>query len=295
MITDLKPAKRQRIYDLVREAGVDVSDWANYQRPESPETNPKYCYNWSFLGSDRVVLCLWHRDMDTDDGSIYQKLNCREIAAAKHQWSSIQCKRAADMDHAIQLARNRRLPIRVIVVDGLIRYDTNEESRGHVERRLLDPEPWHVAVYDNDGNCRLQRGPWPPLPEPFTADEIWDVGTLTEGAVGEATIKTRERSVHLRNLAREHFAKSSSDGRLHCAACGWAPPPVFELNGPIVEIHHGVGIAAYPKDGRALTFDEAIRHLAPLCPNCHRMIHAKKGGGTFTLAEISSHHPSELT
>jgi predicted HNH restriction endonuclease len=33
----------------------------------------------------------------------------------------------------------------------------------------------------------------------------------------------------------------------------------------IVKIHYG----------RDLTFEEAIQHLTPLCPNCHRIAHAK--------------------
>ena len=90
----------------------------------------------------------------------------------------------------------------------------------------------------------------------------------------------------VRDLARDHFARQSQDGRLHCFICNWAPPLALTLTGPIVEIHHGLGISQYPADGRALTFEEAIQHLTPLCPNCHRILHAKKGGGAFTLKEL---------
>lgn len=126
----------------------------------------------------------------------------------------------------------------------------------------------------------------PAAPETFTTKEIEVAGTFAEGAQSEVTAKTRERSARLRDLARAHFITHSADGRLHCAICTWAPPLSLALSGPIVEIHHGLGISAYPTGGRALTFEEAIQHLTPLCPNCHRITHAKPGGGTFTLAEL---------
>jgi predicted HNH restriction endonuclease len=126
------------------------------------------------------------------------------------------------------------------------------------------------------------------LREFFSRQEVTLAGTFSEGAQSEATAKIRERSIYLRDLAREHFAKQSSDGRLRCSVCNWAPPTALKLSGPVVEIHHGLGISEYPKDGRALTFGEAIQHLTPLCPNCHRVVHAKPGGGVIALDELRS-------
>lgn len=40
-ISFLQHDKRLRVYDLVGEAGLDVSDWSNYKLPESPAKNPK--------------------------------------------------------------------------------------------------------------------------------------------------------------------------------------------------------------------------------------------------------------
>jgi predicted HNH restriction endonuclease len=125
-----------------------------------------------------------------------------------------------------------------------------------------------------------------PTSETFTPEEITAAGTFAEGAQTQTTAKVRERSSRLRDLAREHFAKKSPDKRLHCEVCDWAPALGLALSGPIVEIHHGLGIREYPADGRTMTFEEAIQHLTPLCPNCHRIAHAKLGGGVFTLAEL---------
>ena len=281
-LSELKPQSKQLVYDLVTQAGVDTGDWKNYKRPNSPETNPKYCYEWAFLAQDRVVLCLWFSKMQVDESGVFQLENHRETKIEHREWSTAQKQRAWHMDRAFATAWKKRLPIRVIVVDG-----PPEQAVGEVERRMLDSEPWHIAAYDpSTGWCRLQRGPWPAPLETFTLEEITDAGTFSEGAQSEATIKTRERSVRLRDLARDYFAAKSDDKRLHCAVCNWASPPALQLTGLIVEIHHGLGISAYPADGRALTFEEAIQHLTPLCPNCHRITHAKLGGGMFALMEL---------
>ncbi len=286
ILSAIRPKAKSLVYDLVTQAGVDTSDWANYRRPESPASNPKYCYNWSFEGSDRVVVCLWFDEMKTDNGVVYQRLNYRDISASPRHFSPNQRKRAADMDHAIQSALIHRLPIRVVVVDGSRRNDSDDESRSHVERRMLDPVPWHVASYADDGQCRLQRGPWSARLETFTSADIAAAGTFAEGAKIEITAQVRERCQRLRDLARSHFANRSPDGRLHCAACNWAAPISLNLSGPIVEIHHGVNISTYPSDGKALAFEEAVKRLTPLCPNCHRVLHAKADGGSFTLEEL---------
>ena len=217
------PTQRLRVYDLVREVGIDVAPWADFEG-DHPASNPKFCYNWAFFDTIRrlVVICLWHVEAELDEKGHFQRLNYREIAAAKHRWKPSQCKRAGQMDKALQFAKNRNLPVRVILLIGSRREDSDDESRSRVEQRCLDSEPWHVAEYDDDGACVLRRGAPPslaPTSEIFTPEEIITAGTFAEGAQSQVTTKPRERSTHLRVLAREHYAKQSSDGRLHCAAC----------------------------------------------------------------------------
>ncbi len=289
MLSDLKPNAKQLVYDLVTQAGVETSDWANFDG-DHPTTNPKYCYDWAFWDDSKrvVVICLWFSQMREENGSVYQVQNLRTLASKsghKDPSIAVRAKRARRVDMAFQLASNRNLPVRVIVVDGTRRGEEGADT-SDVERRMLDPESWHVAAYDDDGNCRLVRGLRTASAETFTPAEINALGSFFEGAKVEVKAQIRERSQLLRDLARDHFAAQSADGRLHCAACDWTPPLKLELNSPIVEIHHGIGISTYPTDGKALTFAEAIIHLTPLCPNCHRVLHAKPGGGTFTLAEL---------
>jgi hypothetical protein len=282
IIEQLRPTNPLRAYDLLIEAGLttEVPPTDVAQRLAAYRT---YLSRWSFTEGDRVILCLHFHDMQEENGVIFQRLNYRTDRPEHRNWNALQKERAWAMDRAFVTAYKTGLNIRVIVVDG----ELGPDSKAQIQRRLLDSEPWHVASYNQiEGWCRLQRGTKPAAPETFTGEEITFAGTFTEGTQSEVTAKTRERSARLRNLAREHFSERSPDGRLHCAACSWVPPLGLALSSPIVEIHHEVAVSTLPTEGRALTFAEAVKYLTPLCPNCHRILHAKQGGGTFTLDEL---------
>jgi 5-methylcytosine-specific restriction enzyme A len=54
--SEIEPKQHQRVMDLVREAGIDVSDWKNFKGgKQKASVNPKYCYEWSFVGPGKVV------------------------------------------------------------------------------------------------------------------------------------------------------------------------------------------------------------------------------------------------
>lgn len=281
-LEQLRPTEPLRAYDLLRKAGL-VTEVPEKDVETRLASHRTYLSRWAFIEGNLIVLCLHYHDMQEADGIIFQDLNYRTNRPEHRGWTAIQKERAWSMDRTFVTANKTGSNIKIIVVDG----HTAVDGSAIIERRLLDPEPWHVASYDSkDGWCRLQRGPRPTPPETFSSDEVKSAGTYAEGALGAITTKTRERSACLRDLARDYFAAKSDEKRLHCAVCEWAPPLSLALSGPIVEIHHGLGIGEYPADGRALTFEEAIQHLTPLCPNCHRISHAKPGGGTFTLDEL---------
>lgn len=157
LLDSLHPTEQQRVYDLVKDAGLDVSEWANYNKPDSPASNPKYCYEWCFTDSQRVVLCLWHQEMKQDERGIFQMLNYRDMAAMRRLWNPVQRKRARNLDLAFQKAWNGKLPVRVIIIDGMRRGE-NDRTASKVAKRKLDPETWHIESYDDDGNCTIRRG-----------------------------------------------------------------------------------------------------------------------------------------
>lgn len=171
----LMPIRRERVYDLVREVGMDVSDWSNYKKGDrAPAANSRYCYEWCFTeGEQHVVLNLWYASLVAQNDRLVCELNMRayanEIARAKDEpWRDKKPKpvwerRAQKMDSAIQLANRKKLPIRVIVCEGTMRdAAAGDEKASNVKKRMLDPSPWFVDSYDIDtGQTSLMRGDAP--------------------------------------------------------------------------------------------------------------------------------------
>ncbi len=257
-ISDLQPKQRLRVYDLVREAGIDVSDWSNYSLPNSPERNPKYCYEWSFVGSDRVVVCLWFAEMRQDADGIFQELNYVEIPAHRAGLSAVQKKRRGSMNLAFRVAHIRDLPVRTIIVDGPV----DDKGDRSVERRSLDPEPWHVADYDDDtGLCLLRRGGMPVAPAAIPNND-----TLNDLAGLDLTLLGRDEAEQILKTV-SGVKRDSAVRRAVIRRCNGTcerPGCLAKRDFPgFLDVHHILGAE---KSDRPWT-------CIALCPNCHREAH----------------------
>ncbi len=94
---------------------------------------------------------------------------------------------------------------------------------------------------------------------------------FTEGDITKRTLEIRVRSTKLRNAAIEHYSNS---GVIMCSACSFAFNKVYglDLGKSYIEIHHIIPICYYHESAK-LGFDDAISNVAPLCANCHRVVH----------------------
>ena len=256
---ELKPNAKQRIMDLVSAAGIDVSDWANFARgKKKAASNPKYCYEWSFVGPGRIVINLWHSRLKERKGIVFVELNLRERDPESSQRGREGARkaRAEKFDRAIQEAAKNSLPIRVVVMDGQMRdNDALDSKASRVEYRLLDPVPWAVAEYDwKTGDCTLRRGA---LTGKFVDQFI---------AIPEAEVEVERRMVsgmaYVRNPAIRHRALERAKG-----ACEYCEEPGFSMvDGSIfLETHHVVPLS----EGGPDTED----NVAAICPNHHREAH----------------------
>ena len=96
--------------DLVRAAGVDVSEWAHFKAGENKERaamNPKYCYEWAFVEPKKVVvLNIWFNALKEKAGTIWCDLNERKNTqrAAQLPGSDPRRQRRLKMDSALQTA-----------------------------------------------------------------------------------------------------------------------------------------------------------------------------------------------
>ncbi len=98
---------------------------------------------------------------------------------------------------------------------------------------------------------------------------------VSEGRKKYVTTKVYERSKALRDAAIKHYTK---DDRIVCEACGFDFDKVYgDLGKGYIEVHHQKSIWQYEDTEFPKLIAEALKDLVPLCANCHRMVHRKKG------------------
>lgn len=209
------------------------------------------------------------------DGQTLQLNGLNELAAWIHQHP----KRLPRLTGLI-VAKEPR-----VYADGT-RRPANVPGKGYFrEYKRKSVEDWQWWLEESRKSIAFDWSPYAPAEETFEPEEVRNVGAVSEGAQREVPAKVRQRSQKLRDLAREHFRRKSADKKLRCAACDWTKP-AFPLAYEIIEIHHTDELNLLPATGRTLTLGEALALLAPLCPTCHRMLHGKPGGGSFTVEEL---------
>ena len=120
--------------------------------------------------------------------------------------------------------------------------------------------------------------------EPVTEAELAATSRVfVEGCLTRITVAARERCAALRKRAAE--LHRSPDGFLRCRVCNWRKPD-HRFTGDIVELHHVRRLSALPAEGEPLSLQQAIELLVPVCPTCHRLLHAGVGGRLFTIDEL---------
>ena len=104
---------------------------------------------------------------------------------------------------------------------------------------------------------------------------------VEEGKTVQKTVQLRERSQKLRDAAIKHF---TVNGEIKCSICQFEFAKTFgEYGNGYIEIHHKKPIYEYEENGINAVLSSAIDNLAPVCANCHRMLHHKKG---ITFEEV---------
>lgn len=258
MLAELRPRRKYLVYDLVEQAGFDVSDWkASARDPRKVKANPKYCYEWSYVSPGKlIILNLWHQTLVEDDAGIAYRANFRTDAAfhrstpGRQAWAA----RAQRLDKAVETAFREDLPVRVIVISGAPRpRETADAAPSHVTGRELDPETWAVTKYDvMTGDFEVRRG--------AAAQRYVDQFDLSTTSIPERLEVTGFR--FNRDPAVRRKALLRAAGR--CELCGRFG---FKMDDGALylETHHIIPLS----EGGA---DEE-RNVAALCADDHRRAH----------------------
>ena len=251
-ISDLRPTAKHRMIDLVKQTGIDVSDWGNMRDgARRAACNPKYCFEWVFIKpKEFVVLNLWHDFFAArSNREVFISLNPRKYAA---QVSGVERVRALRGDEALQLAAKDKLPIRVVVITGRRRAKPTEKA-SHVKARDLDPISWGVAEYNwKTGDCVLTRA----------AETFIDQFSIVNETGGKAKRREFSGSAFIRN----GFVRANVLIRAR-GKCDWCGETGFPAAGGkiFLETHHVIPLSEKGLDTES--------NVAALCPNHHREIH----------------------
>lgn len=95
-----------------------------------------------------------------------------------------------------------------------------------------------------------------------------------EGRYHDSNTKKRSRSSKLRSIAVEHF---TVNGCIKCQACTFDFDATYgkELSDGFIEIHHLKPICLYDDEDIQATLEKKLDNLAPVCSNCHSIIHRR--------------------
>lgn len=272
MLDQLKPTRKINVIDLLDQAGVDTSDWKNFDG-DHPSQNPKYCYNWSFeQPGEFIVVCLWLEDIRPSANTLVHDENIRlRDGRLGGKGASVWKRRAREFDSHIRLAYRLALPVRVIVLDGVRRDHLDPDSAtSKVGTRLLDPVAWAITQYDQEtGDCLIVRGA-SPIENVDEESPEYD-GFEVEARKLFVLHRRRERSLRATKLE----AVIRENGALVCEVprCGFDFKARYgDLGEGFAHVHHLLPLSQAPKDGRSIS----LKDLAVVCPNCHAMVH--RGG-----------------
>ena len=264
----IRPKNLARVMDLLAGIGVDVSIWSHDFKGKHPATNPKYCYNWSFMKNHEfVVACLWYVEFQVNEGVISHsnKLRRKLVGKGATQWNT----RAGELDRHLQSAYQEALPIRVIVLAGKPRDEDDELTESSsVNARRMDVVPWAVTFYDPEtGDFTVTRGA-EPIDNPEKDDPEY---SAFEGELRRLYVihRRRESSLWVKKL---NSARYVGDGKIRCEVpnCGFDFKAVYgEIGEGFAHVHHLLPLAEAPASGTK-TY---LKDLAIVCANCHAMIH----------------------
>lgn len=258
--TEIMPKKKLNVMDLITVAGIDTSDWKNYKKGEEyAASNPKYCYEWSFVEKGKVVvLNLWYHNIIEKGNDIVLRTNMREVMARNSKAKSKQTvvKRAHKMDQAIQTALQDKLPIRVIICKKRNTIEeNNSDSISKVHKRELDSAPWGILSYNTKtGECILKRG--------LINNKIIDQYSMDQ-LEGSAPVKKDViASVFERDSRVRRNVRNRSNGK--CEKCGKIGFFMKNYN-VYIETHHITPLNEGGVDNES--------NVIALCPDHHKEAH----------------------
>jgi hypothetical protein len=97
---------------------------------------------------------------------------------------------------------------------------------------------------------------------------------ITEGIKRNSNVSLYKRSRLLRDFALKHYLKKN---HIRCSACTFDFYDFYGFIGKdYIEIHHLKPVFQYDDEDKNVFLERALNNLAPVCSNCHRIIHRNR-------------------
>lgn len=235
----LRPKTREYVMDLVKHAGVDVTDWeftADGREVKNPRANPRFCYDWSFgNATEGYVLCIWHELLEERNGRVVYNSDYGEhtkqlrdrlhrAGATQEQRGRLlqQIRRSEAFEEALNSSFHADRAVRIILNAGDMRADQElGDASAAVSERSLDPAEWFVHRI-NDGDALIVRGERGARLAAVATD-----GMQPPETVGEDD-RWREGQIRLRQGQSAFRSSLLAAYRRRCAVTGCILEPVLE-------------------------------------------------------------------
>lgn len=288
ILDDLYPATSTLVIDVLRQAGIDTSEW-------TANDDPSRRNNWSFgKDGEPQILFIWHNELYMDGGSVCYEANMQEHAIELERKNTAttrsQMKRARQFHSRVTKAYFQRLPLRVALVDGTV----GDDGVTKVKTRVLDPVIWYAHRRDKEtASVVLIRGDkWPEGFDPSRDfSNILSDQTVPPLANGEESEQPEQQGRLTATFARDsevvRKAKLRANGR--CDYCG---EQGFETanGGLYLEGHHVIPLGCGGPD--------EVWNTVAVCADDHRRAHFGRGALAMRselIKILSGVYPEALT
>jgi len=239
-LSELKPKKKERVYDLLEQAGIEV--------PKN--RNQNFLSRCAFGPENKiVVLNFWYGTQIKQQGENIIVQWCLPTTSKEAS------PRMQRVHEAIKSAIENNLKIRIIVLDGEM---GNANKKSVVSKRSLDPVAWAVTAHNlKTGDCTLTRGA-------EIENAVDDQSVPPEGNPFPDRAKVIVQIIKRDNRVRAHAIKRAQGKCEYCNVRGF-----LTANDKFyVEAHHIIALC----DSGCDTVDNVIA----ICPQHHRQAHYGK-------------------
>jgi predicted HNH restriction endonuclease len=169
-----------------------------------------------------------------------------------------------------------------LVKKGLATFEEKEDTRGGVHQITKEGLDYLQEAEPIEKSLEYQGFDVDNMNEEYKQDLTEIV--IEEGQLTVSSSKQRTRSQRLRTEAINKF-KTENDGQLTCGVCGFDFKENYgKLGEDFIIIHHIEPVHCLDIEGEKTTLDKAFEKVAPLCSNCHSMIH--RGGKLLSVEDL---------